>query len=441
MIASITALFISILPWFVGGLIGALMTKGRSGSIRIIAFAGAALIGQELIAALGLVLAHLGITIFTPIVPLLLALVGALLLFAHKADLRIETTGITFIGGGLLLGIICLLTFITFITLNTPTAGWDTLWYWAPISKEFIDVQLQNPPIRWSYSGTHPTTVAIISAWGAGWLANQAVITAYTGWVMCWLSITMTVGAYTHLMCKKLSLSLLLAYCVGSLPLLENHVTQGGYAEIFVAGHVAAATALLSIGAKNKDNRLLILGLILAVTTLALKNIGWLYGLAVIAGVFLSHHQTFTLRFQALILALLTLAFFATGWHSGDIEFRLGNRTLIVEPSNAAQIFINQCYMLFVNSSFSIVPLLFLVALGLSWRPINTHDQYLLDAPLVVAAAILGFLTLSQFTDYGFLYALPHNDTGNSRLSIPFAVVSVMTIPFILDRLKFQPAT
>ena len=440
MIASITVVLIAILPWLAGGLIGSLVTKGCCGSVRIIAFSGAALIGQEMIAALGLALAYMGTTLFTPIIPAVIAALVLLLLFAQRADIQVDMRGVTFIDSALLLGTASLSTFIAFVAFNTPTAGWDTLWHWAPISKEFIDAQLQEPPAQWSYSGTHPATVAIISAWGAGWLPNQTITTAFTGWALCWLSIVMTVGAYAHVMCRKLSLSLLLAYGVGSLPLLENHVLQGGYAEIFIAGHLATATALLSIGARDRDNRLLALGLILTITTLALKNIGWLYGLAVMIGIFLSHHQTFTLRLQALILVLLALAFFAISWCSGDIEFRLGNRVLGIELSNAAQVFINQGYLLFVNGSFSIAPVLFLLALGLSWRPIHTQDRYL-DAPLVVASAILGFLTLSQFTDYGFLYALPHNDTGNSRLSIPFAVISVMTVPFILERLKLKPTT
>ena len=433
------SLLIALSPWLVGGLIGAYFTRDHIGPIRVIAFSGAALLGQELIAALGLLMGYLGATLFTPVIPLCLALALAVLLFVNMKSLRLRRIDLTVVDAVLLLGLACLLAFITFVALNSPTAGWDTLWHWAPISREFIDAQLQEPPASWSYSGTHPATVAIISAWGAGWLPNSTITSAFAAWILGWLSIVMTVGAYTHVMCQRLSLSLLVAYGVGSLPLLENHVLQGGYAEIFVAGHVVAATALLSIGARDKDSRLLALGLTLAIATVALKNVGWLYGLAVIGGVFVSHRQAFSRRSQALTLGLLAITFFAMSGYSGNIEFKLGNRILNVELTNSAQIFINQGYLLFVNGSFSIAPLLFLIALGLSWRPTHPHDRYL-DAPLVVASGILGFLTLSQFTDYGFLYALPHNDSGNSRLSIPFAVVSVMTVPFILKRLKSKPA-
>lgn len=434
---SVTALFIAMMPWLIGGLLGTLLAKRSDSSVRIIAFAGAALIGQEFIAALGLLMAYLGVTLFNPIIPLCLALATVVLLFANRTEQRLRRTSLTVVDAVLLIGIACLLAFITFAALNTPTAGWDTLWHWAPISREFIDAQLQEPPTSWSYSGTHPATASIISAWSAGWVPNETITPAFVGWILGWLSIVMTVGAYTQVTCERLSLSLLLAYGVGALPLLENHVLQGGYAEIFVAGHVVAATALLSIGAKNQDNRLLALGLTLAITAVALKNIGWLYGLAVIVGVYVSHRQIFNLRSQALILGLLAITYFAVSGFSGNIEFKLGNRTLNIELSNAAQIFINQGYLLLVNGSFSIAPLLFLIAMALSWRPTYTHDRYL-AAPLVVASGILGFLTLSQFTDYGFLYALPHNDTGNSRLSIPFGVVSVMTVPFILRRLDLH---
>jgi len=440
MMASIAVLFIGVLPWLTGGLLGLLVTRESNGSIRMLAFAGTGLLGQELIAALGLRMAHFGVTLFTPIIPLLLALAVLLLLFANRRSLHLRSIELTVADAALVIGMACLLAFITFVAFNAPTAGWDTLWHWAPISREFIDAQLQEPPTSWSYSGTHPATVAIISAWSAGWLPSETMSSAFVGWILGWLSIVMTVGAYTHVICQRLSISLLVAYGVGSLPLLENHVLQGGYAEIFVAGHVVAATALLSIGAKDQDNRLLAMGLILAVATVALKNTGWLYGLAVIVGVYVSHRQIFTLRSQALTLGLLAITYFAVSGYSGNIEFKLGNRVLNVELANTAQIFINQSYLLFVNGSFSIAPLLFLIALGLSWRPTHPHHQYL-DAPLVVATGILGFLTVSQFTDYGFLYALPQNDTGNSRLSIPFAVVSVMTVPFILERLKARPTT
>ena len=74
------SLLIALAPWLTGGLIGAYFTRDHIAPIRIIAFAGAALIGQELIAALGLLMAYLGVTLFHPIIPLCLALAIVLLL-------------------------------------------------------------------------------------------------------------------------------------------------------------------------------------------------------------------------------------------------------------------------------------------------------------------------------------------------------------------------
>ena len=436
----LSALLVGLTPWIAGGLLGLLLSRKYCPAVRLLVALSFALLAQEALAILGLVLASFGINIFSTTTVVLLLVAIAVLGWLNRPQRLKATIAVRFAPAVFLCLFSCLFIFLSFVAFTLPASGWDTLWHWAPISVELLQTQTQEPPISWHYSGTHPATVAAISAWWAAWYPGGEWTIGFGAWILCWISASVAVGSYVYATCRNLTISLFAAYIVASMPLLENHALQGGYAEIFIVCHVVISAALLNIGAKKRDKFLLALGLLVATGTIALKNIGWLYGLAVIVGLIISHYRLFTPLVQTLALAVIAFIFIGISQHDENIQFFFGNRTLSLEMTNTGQIFTNQIYALFVNSSFSIAPLLFFTALGLSWTASGGQQNYS-ELPLVAAAFTLGFLTLSQFTDYGFLYALPQSDTGNSRLSIPFAAMSIMTIPYIVERIQMRRAT
>jgi len=61
--------------------------------------------------------------------------------------------------------------------------------------------------------------------------------------------------------------------------------------------------------------------------------------------------------------------------------------------------------------------------------------------PWVISWLILGMLIASQLTDYGYLYALPGNDTGNSRFSLIFIGCSTLTVAYLYNMVVRQSKT
>ena len=316
-----------------------------------------------------------------------------------------------------------------------PTTSWDSLWYWVEIAKHFIEATQAEPITGWLHNETHPSTVAIVSTWAATHLPRTAGMGAsYFSWWLIWLSIVLTVYGCTEALTANRNTSALVAAASASMPLLTNHALLGGYAEIFLSAGVAGATALLTLSLKEHSRGLALLGLILAVSCITLKNTGFIFGGCVLLGYLVC--LAINHGFGKWLIGLMAVLALGAGLlvimvSEQTISFEIASRQLTLKLTNAPFIFRNELISLFYNASFSITALLLLAPImifGSTYgRQKNTELASLL-MPWVTSLILMGMLCASQLTDYGFLYAIPGNDTGNSRLALPLMVCTLLIV-------------
>lgn len=314
-----------------------------------------------------------------------------------------------------------------------PATGWDTLWSWAEISQAFIHTTQTNPIPRWEHEQTHPSTVAIISAWSAAHIPSAGGVgPAYLSWWLAWISILLIVFGFTKTITNNTNASALITVASASIPLLTNHALLGGYAEMFLSAGIAGATALLALSLKEHNGGFALLGIILALSCITLKNTGFIFGGCVVLGYLacLAINNGFSKWLIGLMAVLaLSAALFVITAGEQSLSFEIGSRQLTLQLANTALISRNELVSLFYNGSFSIAALLLLaplISFGISGGRQRNMKWANLLMPWLTSLILLGMLCASQLTDYGFLYAIPGNDTGNSRLSLPLITCTLL---------------
>ena len=433
----------STLPWLAGGVALSLVFANalpKPGYLALCLGVGG-LLGIVGTSLLTITATRLGISLLAswPLIVLGLIFVASTLRLAHIAPQRGADYGNTS-----QLGVIALAAFayvFAFAGINVwqvvwvPAAGWDTLWYWAEISQDFIHTIQTTPIPRWEHEQTHPSTVAIVSAWNAAHIPSAGSFgPAYFSWWLAWISILLMVYGYTEAITNNTNTSALVAAASASVPLLTNHALLGGYAEIFLSAGVAGATALLALSLKEHNRGFALLGLVLALSCTTLKNTGFIFGSCVVLGyiVCLAINRGLG-KWLIGLMAVFALSAGLLVITAGEqtISFEIGSRQLTLKLTNAAFIFRNELISLFYNASFSITALLLLAPImifGISRGRQGKIDLASLLMPWLTSLILLSMLCTSQLTDYGFLYAIPGNDTGNSRLSLPLMVCTLLIV-------------
>ena len=434
----------STLPWLAGGLALSIVlanTAQKPGYLALF-FGVGGLLGTIGSALLTIMATWVGIRLLAPWSLIVLGLVivaSAIRLTQLRSKHRVELNGNTPQVGITALVSFALISVIAAINIWqvtwVPTTGWDTLWGWAEIAKRFIATIQTDPITGWVHNETHPSTVAIVSTWAATHLPITAGIGAsYFSWWLVWLSIVLTVYGYTQALTDNRNTSVLAAALSASVPLLTNHALLGGYAEIFLAAGVAGSTALMTLSLKEHNRAFALLGLVLALSCITLKNTGFIFSGCVVLGYLvclaINHGFARWLIGLAAVLAASTALLVITAGEQA-LSFEIGSRQLTLKLADAALIFRNELISLFYNASFSITALLLFVPVlifGATSEHRKKEELMSLLMPWFTSLILLGMLCASQLTDYGFLYAIPGNDTGNSRLSLPLMACTLLII-------------
>lgn len=338
---------------------------------------------------------------------------------------------------------------------SLPASGWDGLDWYVFNAARFIELELatgdQATPFvyRWNYEYIQPITITLIASF-SGWLAtfNESGQGAMLPWYFVWLCTGTTAYGFITWYSGKSMIGVLAGAVVLSVPLAENHALIAGYTEIWLAAATLASATLTAVGLRLGSKTYMLLGIVFSIIPFALKNTGFIYAGSLLAALVLSisWSKSRLLSIAVLIFAIFGLVLtYRTGFSFelfGDlyaIEYRddvmrvsLGGRTMNQALSPISAVFRNEAHALFVNSSFSLV----FVALGLaamgtltSTRPsravTNTETA---SAYLIICAVLLPVaLMMTQiFLQYSFLHATPDNDTGNSRFTLPAALLAAV---------------
>ena len=123
----------------------------------------------------------------------------------------------------------------------------------------------------------------------------------------------------------------------------------------------------------------------------------------------------------------IKLAGVRTAWlpDTGRLIFAGYNQVITQYP--LASVAINEWHSLVLNQSFSLAALLLILGI-ISLRSSDRDARHDTGVQLVVLAAIgtlLALIVSQIFLPQGFHFAVPGNDTGNSRFSIPFTMLVI----------------
>lgn len=433
---------ISGLPWFCGLLVGLrLATSRRLSSVDAIAVSAAtALLAYLALAFLVLTVQLSGYSFFNESVYLgftvfCLILIVRLYLFSFvrkyfSAIFRRKTMGL----GALFLccSLFCYSAISFFQISFVPTFGWDTLWYWTKSSRFIIDQGTSVNLFPWSTLQGHPPFVAIYGAWGAfGSYLVDGAGPLYAVWFFVWLSCILACTAYVYGGSRSITLALLSAIAIASVPLLTNHLEIGGYAELIVASTICCSVALAAVVFRAPDPLLIMLLIMTLLSLICFKNVGFFYSICSSFGLvfaFAVVKRAFRMWLCILTPLFLSLLLLLNSFSLIDpFAVRLSGRDLNVVFSNISLIPYNLYFSAVVNQSFSVVMIIFIISVLVALNPNNTmHAEDLIS--VVVSILVFLFLFISQFTDYGFAFAQPGSDTGNSRFSLAFIVPAIMSL-------------
>lgn len=444
LVATLLVWLSAIGPWVFTGGLALFLTKRTplGGGARLVVFSAASMLGALWVSGLALMMMALGASLLVEVSIFLFAalgLVGLVLLitslyFLHKSPPKtysLRSMSSYTPSFALLVPLLVVLTVNGFLVTQVPAFGWDVLWSWAEISNDFIQANRVGNPEPWTLDSTHPSTVSIIagiSGWIGGSLAQAGP--AFPAWYLVWLSLSLCVIGFTAHTTGGWFIPVLVGLIVSCVPLLQNHVVIGGYADLFIAGSVTSGVALISLGQREHSWRLMTFGCLISASCIFYKNTGVLYGLIPIMSLAiasllakLSRRAMAGLFFGFLAVVIIIVLLLS----QSDLSFKFGNRMLEFDAGNLVGITENQLHSMFINQSYSTLSWLLVFPLFL----VISNKGGLRVEELTIwlsCLGLLGFFCLSQLTEYGYLYARPGNDTGNSRLSLPLFT----TLPLLI---------
>lgn len=353
------------------------------------------------------------------------------------------------VAGWILVSYISLVGFVAlFFHWSLPASGWDTLSFWADVSGRFLEhiaSQSVNPFTTWGHR--HPHTLAMLAAW-SGWVTEVLVArpSGYWPWLGAWLGSGLIVYGFAQNIGMHRTQSLTLMVILLSIPLVENHQLIGGYAELHVGHGLLAAGSLIAIGLARENHSLIFSGVILSLSIIFLKNTGIVYAAIPIFSYLAIFSMARGTRVIFVILFFITtaVALISTiefpilsnilhiSWESARVY--IAGRELEFADVNWLAVSGNMIFSQLKNQSFSMMFLCFILCFSGARK-----DEALLFIQLCVGVG-LAALIASQFTTYGFQYATPWRDTGNSRFSLPVMMLVPLSLALLIGKFDYQEA-
>lgn len=317
----------------------------------------------------------------------------------------------------------------------TPASGWDTLWFRSEQTNAFLDNAFKaNPkPYAWAVNSSHPIFTEIIAAWGAwGGTINRTIWSpGYPLWLLSGFNLSFLAALYVGWISGNHLVGLIAGIVTFSLPLLENHLLIGGYAESLMACSIVFSVVCFDVGLRTKHHIFQIIAVLFALSLVLLKNIGAIYAGCVLAALAIDYlarvregsqkgywgRKKFLSLSAVLIVAMIVFLLVdkITINEHGDIFIAHHILDLVWQPAGIIR---NQLVSLFINSSFGQLALVYFFCTILFFSTPHSDDRSL--AGWICISLIMLFLTSSQLFQYGYANAIPGSDTGNSRFSILF---------------------
>ena len=297
--------------------------------------------------------------------------------------------------------------------VNGPQFGWDALDYWFPrtiaLQQDFFLVFGQG-----KHPDTIPATLLPLSEFLTPTLKSLPILLLFASIYL--------VSPFTPAM--RLLTALTVSFC---MPLIQNHLSIIGYAEIWVAIVVVLAIVVGSISYFRPMAIIVFISLIATLTLL--KDTSVLYsGLILGAWLASAHRVSFGVSLLTLIVAILYPAALIGNLAGCLPEYimelcvqpdriSVGRKSFPIYINDLSAIFRNIGHSLFVNSSFASFPLTGTVIVFAVARDFWTGPagRFLVLSPLFCFCVII-FMQL--VTRRYYFHSLPDSDTSLSRFTL-----------------------
>lgn len=399
--------------------------------------------------------------------------------FSSKNRLECNTVRLPNFSALLLLPSLLLLASSLYISMWEPVSGWDSLEWFVRNSAHFIkqETQTRNNPSPFTYpnndSYIHPITTTLIGGF-SGWVAsmNATNFGAMLPWQLTWVCLALITFGFVTQNCENVNMGVLSAFITLSLPLMENHSLIAGYTELWLSAIALSSAALLATALILDSKFYLILGILFSFIIFSVKSSGFIYGMCLLAALFLAywwHKSKFVL--SALVLTAFSAVWltYSVGFHfelfgyafsvehdvissSSYLPGEMLNRYSFVEhvgsgtrvslagrtwtPTIAplSSVLENEFYALLINASFSSTFLCLIIVASGSISTLASADSRLnpsIAGTFLIICTIFVCMSmmLAQFVfDYAFDAAMPDSDTGNSRFTLPAAILAILAI-------------
>jgi len=306
---------------------------------------------------------------------------------------------------------------------------------WVPAARDYLQSNGSGvAPWTWeNHRSAHPATISAMIAVSAS--PNQfgsSILSPQIIWGIVYALLAVLLFLHSIIVTNNAYASVLLVLAVMTSPLIENHVLIFGYAEIFLVLALVSGPLLLVHFREVKSTISIIF--VSGVCLAALKNIGWMIWCIMVGAYVLAmigENRSILLKILLIAAPFFLVAILYTFYSRGiELEFNLRFRDLLIlQPENIFMIPRNELYSLFLNSSFGLVPLALVFAIiYFFYGDLKGREYYYLA---IVSIGLIGFLVISQLSVYGFLFAIPERDTGNSRFTQLFILVGALMLPYL----------
>lgn len=296
----------------------------------------------------------------------------------------------------------------------------------------------------------HPANVHFINAYEgyalhkfptqAGFLSSSIVL---------WIATAVAVFGFMWRVSRNWRFSLIGLYFMLSIPLLENHAAIGGYADNWVALSITLAASLLLVGIESRKNSVVVLSILLSMVPILVKSSGLLYTLAfwLSSGLAFCRIRKRNLPIYAFFLLLSLTAIAIIGSESGylglkmngyccsDIKIYFAGYSFVLSLTPATTIFSNNFWALYMNQSFTIIPIFWLL-ICCGYMPLFQYGASGFGFFIILACVLLTCVTIPQLlsSEYAARFAHPASDVGNSRFLMSCIPVLVISCSYIFLR-------
>lgn len=343
------------------------------------------------------------------------------------------------------------LSFIIFEGIVRPVSAWDTLAYWTRFVVGFLGWQEADPTQGNAQLGwRHPSTIHLLNIWHA-YASNTgtAGLSLLTPWLAIYISIILASIGFVWLITKSLAWGLVVGILVTSSPVIGAQAVLSGYADIWLAAGLLLTVAILPLASVSGKVAFSGTWLLLATSLVFLKSAGISYSALIIMCALAAWVVSLTKVRWAFIATLsaatgliylmssgfdLTVAGYPLLFDSESNQVRVGRYSGAVQFSNYDEALNNLWFALMSNSSYLLTGLLLIVSLFMVvkkpayWRGFTPAYSLFLGIGLLLYA-----LVAQGFSDHFLVYSSPDKDTGLTRFSQGWFLVSALTLAYIIN--------